>query len=59
LVQQHKEKWTSLAYEAAFFDQAHFIKDFKHFTGENPGKYSFDEKNMANFFLMPHSKNVF
>jgi AraC-like DNA-binding protein len=54
LVRENKEKWSSLAYEAAFFDQAHFIKDFKKFTGENPGKYSFEEKNMANFFLMPN-----
>jgi AraC-like DNA-binding protein len=53
LVRENKEKWSSLAYEAAFFDQSHFIKDFKKFTGENPGKYLFEEKNMANFFLMP------
>ena len=58
LVQKNKEKWTSRAYEAAFFDQAHFIKDFKKFTGVNPGKYAFEEKNMANFFLMKNEKNL-
>lgn len=51
LVNEKKENWTALAYEAAYFDQSHFIKDFKLFTGENPSNYSFDEKNFANFFL--------
>ena len=27
---------TEICYEHNFFDQAHFIKDFKHFTGETP-----------------------
>jgi len=53
LVKEKKDSWTSLAYEAAYFDQAHFIRDFKIFTGHNPGQYAFDEKNIANFFLMP------
>jgi AraC-like DNA-binding protein len=27
---------TDLGYEAGFYDQAHFIKEFKSFTGETP-----------------------
>jgi AraC-like DNA-binding protein len=27
---------TNLGYEAGFYDQAHFIKEFKNFTGETP-----------------------
>jgi AraC-like DNA-binding protein len=30
---------TALAYEAGYFDQAHFIKDFKSFTGKTPGEF--------------------
>ena len=30
---------TQLGLEAGFFDQAHFIKDFKSFTGITPEKY--------------------
>ncbi|HSZ85414.1 MAG TPA: helix-turn-helix domain-containing protein [Puia sp.] len=30
---------TDLGYEAGFYDQAHFIKEFKNFTGENPESF--------------------
>jgi AraC-like DNA-binding protein len=30
---------TEICYENNFFDQAHFIKDFKHFTGETPENF--------------------
>lgn len=30
---------TEICYENNFFDQAHFIKDFKQFTGETPEKF--------------------
>lgn len=30
---------TTLGYEAGFFDQSHFIKEFKRFTGDTPEAY--------------------
>lgn len=51
LAEQKSDNWTSLAHEAAYYDQSHFIRNFKKFSGESPSAYSFDEKNMANFFL--------
>ncbi|HEY9048895.1 MAG TPA: helix-turn-helix domain-containing protein [Ohtaekwangia sp.] len=30
---------TALGYEAGFYDQAHFIKEFKNFTGDTPEKF--------------------
>jgi AraC-like DNA-binding protein len=30
---------TDLAFDCGYFDQAHFIKDFKRFTGMTPGQY--------------------
>lgn len=36
-------KWTDLAYECGYFDQAHFIKEFQHFSGINPTAY-FDNR---------------
>ena len=55
LIQKNDQSWSGMAYDAAFYDQSHFIRNFKNFTGENPSHYKFDEKNMANFFLMKHN----
>jgi methylphosphotriester-DNA--protein-cysteine methyltransferase len=30
---------TELGYEAGFYDQAHFVKEFKTFTGDTPEKF--------------------
>lgn len=51
LVQENPINWADVTYLAGFYDQAHFIKNFKEFTGEEPSKYRFSEQNMANFFL--------
>jgi len=50
-VQNHSPNLTSLGYLTGYYDQSHFIKNFKEFTGEDPSKYGFTDKNMANFFL--------
>jgi AraC-like DNA-binding protein len=31
--------WTSIAYECGYFDQMHFIRDFKLFTSATPTTY--------------------
>ena len=36
MLNQQSESFTSIAYESEYYDQAHFIKDFKHFTGITP-----------------------
>ena len=40
-----------LSMDAGYFDQPHFHRDFKAFTGENPSKYLFAQVCMANLFL--------
>jgi AraC-like DNA-binding protein len=32
------KKWVDVAYEASYFDQMHFLRDFKEFMGLNPNK---------------------
>lgn len=46
LLNKKAENLTDIAYKSEYFDQAHFIKDFKEFTGINPKEFLGNE-NMA------------
>lgn len=39
LIAENKLPLTSVAYDAGYFDQSHFIRDFKSFTGLTPTAY--------------------
>lgn len=39
LIAQKEGSLTSIAYECGYFDQSHFIRDFKSFTGITPSDY--------------------
>lgn len=39
LLNQQSENLTDIAYNSEYFDQAHFIKDFREFTGINPKEF--------------------
>ncbi|MBC9933863.1 helix-turn-helix domain-containing protein [Chitinophaga qingshengii] len=41
---------TALAYEGEYYDQAHFIKDFKEFTGLTPKEFYGDHLTMSLIF---------
>jgi hypothetical protein len=45
LKQQH-ESLTTIAYDSDYYDQPHFIKDFKEFTGTTPRDF-FEDEEMA------------
>ena len=51
LMESGENSWVRLALQSGYFDQSHFIKNFKEFTGEDPSTYGFNETNLANFFL--------
>ena len=46
LLNKKTKNLTDIAYKSEYFDQAHFIKDFKEFTGINPKDFLGNE-NMA------------
>ncbi|WP_422360921.1 AraC family transcriptional regulator [Reichenbachiella sp.] len=46
MLNQEGENLTNIAYESEYYDQAHFIKDFKEFTGVSPKEFLGNE-NMA------------
>lgn len=39
VLNRQSETLTEIAYESEYYDQAHFIKDFKEFTGTTPKKF--------------------
>jgi AraC-like DNA-binding protein len=51
VAQEKQLSWSEVGLESGFYDQAHFIKDFKAFAGEDPSRYFFDEPTLANFFM--------
>lgn len=51
LMKEGKFSWLDVTHRCGYFDQSHFIRDFKSFTGEDPSKYIFDKPDLANFFL--------
>ncbi|MEM0939738.1 MAG: DUF6597 domain-containing transcriptional factor [Bacteroidota bacterium] len=51
-IRSEDHSWVNLALRSGYFDQSHFIKNFKEFTGEEPSTYGFDKTNLANFFLI-------
>lgn len=42
---------TALALEAGYYDQAHFIRDFREFTGVSPGQFYAASLKMAALFI--------
>lgn len=51
VIKEKSPDWASVVYEAGYYDQSHFIRNFKAFTGEDPTEYIFAEKSLANFFM--------
>lgn len=51
MIKENQPGWCDIAFGGGYFDQSHFIRNFRQFTGEEPTAYPFFEKNLANFFL--------
>jgi AraC-like DNA-binding protein len=45
LLNKKSEKLSNIAYESEYYDQAHFIRDFKEFTGTSPTAF-LDDKSL-------------
>lgn len=51
LISQEFDSFADLAYQADYFDQSHFIKDFQEFTGVSPAKFYGNGLQMSSLFL--------
>ena len=45
LVAQKNTPLTSIAYECGYFDQSHFIREFKSFTGQTPSSFTAEDSS--------------
>ncbi len=50
LIAKNDQPFTAIAYDSGYFDQSHFIRDFKSFTGLTPSQ-DFDKP--SNFIIRP------
>lgn len=51
LVTKQDLSLTSIAYDCGYFDQSHFIREFKSFTGFTPSGYSFENSSITLAFV--------
>ena len=52
-IETHKTvNWTSIAFESGYYDQAHFINDFKEFSGFTPNQYLKMQSDFANYIAV-------
>jgi AraC-like DNA-binding protein len=51
LIAKKEHPLTSIAYDCGYFDQAHFIRDFKSFTGVTPSAYLENKYPVNQVFL--------
>jgi AraC-like DNA-binding protein len=49
----HKKTWTTIAHECGYFDQMHFLRDFKLFSGKPAGVFFKDTPPISENFINP------
>ena len=49
----HKKTWTTIAHECGYFDQMHFLRDFKLFSGKPAGVFFKDTPPVSENFIIP------
>ena len=47
--QQDQVDWSAIAYDCGFYDQSHFIADFKKFSGYTPSQYLKIKGSLLNY----------
>ncbi len=51
--------WSQIAVESGYYDQAHFIQDFKYFSGFTPGEYIKRKTTTLNYIPVVLKVNYF
>jgi AraC-like DNA-binding protein len=50
LEENASDRWISIALECGYYDQPHFIREFREFSGKSPAAYFADEAELSRFF---------
>jgi len=48
--QKRARDWAQIALDCGYFDQAHFVKEFREFSGKPPTSYFADQNQMSDHF---------
>lgn len=49
-------RWAEISLDCGYSDQAHFVRDFRHFSGMNPTKFLALDTDRVNFFPIESDK---
>lgn len=52
------KSYLAAAYDSGYYDQSHFIRDFKYYTGKAPGEYLTDKRFMSHFYNTSRSDRI-
>jgi AraC-like DNA-binding protein len=58
-VEQQSDNWISVALECGYYDQAHLIRDFKTFSGQNPSAFFAHPHEMSEHFMRKNRTSDF
>lgn len=50
-LKMQKQRFTDIAYNCGYFDQAHFINEFRYFSGTTPKKYIYEQHPITDLML--------
>jgi transcriptional regulator GlxA family with amidase domain len=53
LVEKPEKNWAAISHHVGYSNQAHFMKNLKDFTGEDPSKYGLSEDKIADLLVVP------
>lgn len=47
----YKQDWVRIALDSGYYDQAHFVKEFREFSGKTPTAYFADQNAISDLFM--------
>lgn len=53
VLEKRELSWADISYECGYYDQSHFIREFKGFSGHSPAQYLKDGHGRTNFLPVP------